>query len=383
MATYHCKKCDRVLDESNFYSMKDKSRRPPEGKLDTCKKCITMHIQNDRPETFVPILELIDVPWLPPEWDSLVERYSANGKKLNSMSIIGRYLSKMKLSQWMKYNFADSENLMFERQKRAELEIANNKQRGSDVIKALAKGEIDEQTASELMEAINEVSTVAAPAPAPEYDIGTELTQEDIRYLTLKWGRLYKPEEWIKLEEFFTNMMNSFDIQTPAHVDYLNFICKTSLKMNQAIDIGDVEGFNKLSRTYDSLMKSAKFTAAQNKSENGEYVDSVGELVALCEADGFIPKYDISEPMDIVDKTLADFKGYTYKLVTEEMGLGDRIEEALQLMKLQEEEEGELDESDTFVDPETTDVLKDADYEDFYDTQEALAEKDKEIYGTS
>jgi hypothetical protein len=30
------------------------------------------------------------------------------------------------------------------------------------------------------------------------------------------------------------------------------------------------------------LRKSAKFTAAQNKEEKGNVVDSVGELVAFC-----------------------------------------------------------------------------------------------------
>jgi hypothetical protein len=26
------------------------------------------------------------------------------------------------------------------------------------------------------------------------------LTEEDVLYLQLKWGRAYKPEEWVKLE---------------------------------------------------------------------------------------------------------------------------------------------------------------------------------------
>jgi hypothetical protein len=48
-------------------------------------------------------------------------------------------------------------------------------------------------------------------------------------------------------------------------------------------------------------MKSGKFSAAQNKAESGEYVDSVGELVAICEKDGFIPRYYVGEPNDKVD----------------------------------------------------------------------------------
>jgi hypothetical protein len=49
------------------------------------------------------------------------------------------------------------------------------------------------------------------------------------------------------------------------------------------LDIGDIEGAQKVVKMYDALMKSGKFTAAQNKAEQGEFIDSIGELVALCE----------------------------------------------------------------------------------------------------
>jgi len=41
-------------------------------------------------------------------------------------------------------------------------------------------------------------------------------------------------------------------------------------------------------------MKSGRFTAAQNKEATGEFVDSIGEIVALCEKEGFIPRYYVS-----------------------------------------------------------------------------------------
>ena len=37
--------------------------------------------------------------------------------------------------------------------------------------------------------------------------------------------------------------------------------------MNQALDAGDIEGYQKLSKVSESLRKSAKFTAAQNKEQ--------------------------------------------------------------------------------------------------------------------
>jgi len=43
-------------------------------------------------------------------------------------------------------------------------------------------------------------------------------------------------------------------------------------------------------------MKSGKFTAAQVKGANDNAVDSVGEIVALCEHDGFIPRFYVDGP---------------------------------------------------------------------------------------
>lgn len=374
MGMHTCKKCGRTMDDTNFYTSKNLEKYPNDGKLDDCKKCITMHINNYEPTTYLWILKEVDAPYIEEEWNVILEKYGSNGKKLTGTSIIGRYLSKMKLNQWKDYHWEDSQRLREEMDIKKGIQKTQDEYMKNGIYKAMASGEISEL--SDYQELEDEFGTSAI---VEAVNLENDLTQEDRTYLTMKWGKLYKPEDWIKLEEFYNNMMNSFDIQNAAHLDYLMFICKTSLKMNQALDIGDIDGFQKLSKTYDSLMKSAKFTAAQNKAESGEFVDSVGELVALCEEQGFIPKFVTSEPQDIVDKTLADFKGYTYKLVTEEMGLGDKIEAALQEMQRQEEqEEGELDEDEDYLDPDSTAVLEDADYEEFYDELENQQEEDAE-----
>jgi len=87
----------------------------------------------------------------------------------------------------------------------------------------------------------------APPEPKPEtaiqevedyFDDGAtdslvaELTDEDRLYLRLKWGKAYKPDEWIELENLYNEMMESYDIQTAGHIDTLKLICKTSLKAN-------------------------------------------------------------------------------------------------------------------------------------------------------
>jgi hypothetical protein len=57
---------------------------------------------------------------------------------------------------------------------------------------------------------------------------------------------------------------------------------------------------------YDSFMKAGKWTAAQNKEESNDAIDSIGELVALCERDGFIPKFFVDGPKDKADRVLQD-----------------------------------------------------------------------------
>lgn len=182
-------------------------------------------------------------------------------------------------------------------------------------------------------------------------------------------------------------MMNSYDIQSAGHIDTLKLICKTSLKANQLIDIGDIEGYQRVSKVYDGLMRSGNFTAAQNKAESGEYIDSISELVAICETDGFIPRYYTDGPQDKVDRTLQDLQSYTRTLVTEEMGLGNLIEQAVKQIeadKLKEAEqvndsidEDEAMENSLFSD-KAKDYLVDQDFADFAEFKEELSDKDFE-----
>ena len=206
-------------------------------------------------------------------------------------------------------------------------------------------------------------------------DATSELTAEDKLYLAMKWGRLYKPDEWLALEKNYTEMTNSFDIQDADTINTLMMLCKINLKMNQAIDIGDVDGALKFSRMYDSLRKSAKFTAAQNKEGKSDFVDSVGELVAICEREGFIPRYATDIPQDKVDITLKDMNNYVRKLVTQDLGFGQQIEDAIKKLQIQKERL-EADDEYSF-DAELGSTLDDQDYADFYENIEEQKEKDK------
>ena len=97
-----CEKCEKVMDESQFYTYKDGR------KTEMCKKCLTMHIDNFDESTFVWILEKMDIPYIPGEWNVLRDRaYAKDPSKMNSMSVIGKYISKMKLKQWKNFTCAE------------------------------------------------------------------------------------------------------------------------------------------------------------------------------------------------------------------------------------------------------------------------------------
>lgn len=398
MATYSCDKCGKTMDENNFYTYKNGS------KTELCKKCLTMHIDNFNPETFLWLLEKMDLPYLPSEWNVIRDKaFAKDPYKMNGMSVFGKYLSKMKLNQWRdpktkkQYGWADSEMLQakFE-QKDAEraAEIRAREQMAKEQYEA---GEISEAQYKTLMSTPRqneELSPIMGPPiggnnlfnednfiPEEELiDPAAELTQEDKIYLAMKWGRLYKPSEWIELEKNYNEMMAGFDIQDPDTKNTLVLLCKTNLKMNQAIDCGDFEGYQKLSRVSDSLRKSAKFTAAQNKEDKGDFVDSIGEFVAMCEREeGFIPRFAVDIPQDKVDLTLKDMNSYLYKLVTQDLGFGQQIEDALKKIQIQKEmneaEQNMVEDGEEIFTPE----LIDKNYEDFYNSVYEQKEQDKKI----
>lgn len=371
------------MDDTQFYTSKNIEKYPPDGKMDVCKKCLTMHVDNWNPETYKWILQEIDVPYIKEEWNGLLERYGKDPKKVTGLTIIGRYLSKMKLKQWNKYTWADTEAL---EKDSTEKKVLNMKAQG------FTEDEIQEQLAIDRTPPKpKELEDVQAPVGTPEYqdpeeeedDFSDQLTKEDKLMLRLKWGRGYSWEERVRMEQLYKDMMSSYDIQGAGHKDTLIMVCKTSLKANQLIDAGDIDGFQKMQKAYDSLMKSGKFTAAQNKGESGEFVDSIGELVALCEKEGFIPRYYTDGPQDKVDRTLQDLQQYTHTLVTEEMNLGNMIEASLREIVKDKEREANIDVEDSDEDEDLFNYehpeLTEEDYQEYEDMKESERDKDEEM----
>ena len=395
--SFYCEKCNRTMNADQFYGSNNTDKYP-EGKLHKCKKCTTMHVDNFNPDSYLWILQECDVPYVPEEWNKLLASYGKDRSKLTGTTIVGRYLSKMKLKQFRDYRWKDTEFLQEVANKKIEETMKRQGYEAAEIAQALAtasvpipQGEIEIPVYKDTTDNpfLSSGDDYFAEQSGGADDFVDDLTEEDRTYLRLKWGKTYKPEEWIRLEQLYEEMMASYDVQGAGHIDTLKLVCKTSLKANQLIDIGDIEGFQKMSKVYDSLMKSGKFTAAQNKAESGEFIDSIGELVALCEREGFIPRYYIDEPNDKVDRTLQDLQNYTRDLINEETNLSSMIEHALREIEKDKENEARLESDDGTEDEDAFEsslfeddaekVLHDEDFAAFNEFEEDLQEDDEDF----
>lgn len=400
MANYYCPKCRKTKAETNFFTHKDGS------KFELCKDCLTLHIDNYDPDTFLWALQYADVPYIEQIWNRIRDKEHQKCveenrlDKFNGKSVYGKYLSQLKLKQWKVdgewrnrwedtaywkeiYDKKKEESPQSEEREQAYNEKVQN------VKESYERGEISEaqyQTFVSMGAPEPDFELRAAPEDIPgetkrgpgrpkkesasslyptndhpfeeveTVDFSSLLEEEDKVFLALKWGRFYTAEEWLALEKLYLEMLNSFEISDAARDTTLKMICKTALKMNQAIDAGDVETYQKLSRVYDSMMKAAKFTEAQKKEEIVKDIDSAGEITKLCEKEtGFIPEYKVETPRDIIDEVLKDMQDWSTSLIREDPTVFKQIEDYIKKREIaaemnKDEEEGRELSSEDFSD---------------------------------
>ena len=387
-----CTKCGREKNEKEFFKMKTGVR------CDMCKMCLTAHIDNRKTESFQWILEMFDVPYIEKKWVELSNKiYLKDPAKFGPSSVIGQYLRSMNMAQYSEYGYADSDKLNFADRKIDQEAAARREQQGineqyeQDLLDKLERGEISKAEYDTLTytNAEDEAATTmhmpqfVADFSVDENEIAAQLEQDEIQYLMLKWGGHYRPSEWIAMEEMYSRYAGEFELNVDRE-ETLKKMCRTSVKMDQALDIGDVSAYKAYSAVMKDLRTSGKFTEAQNKEDKVRYLDSIGELVALCEKEGgIIEQWTISPddyPQDKVDFTLKDLKAYTYNLVTNELGLGDLIESYIKKLEEAENQEEDLDMGlITSAEDEAKNELTDEEAYEFQDWLESDIERDAEL----
>lgn len=336
-----CERCGRFRkDTTDFYKTMDGKVYP------VCRDCLTANIDNRDPDTYTWILRELDAPYLDTIWTKIAnEEFIKNPKNFGPKTVLGRYLRRMRTNQFKGYRWADTEKLRdeygsVEKQEKQEQKYVQK------AMELLQDGQITPSDYAEMtntkfadMPVLTEVkqekeiaNLVMDPEGENEKRIIESLSDDEYQYLVLKWGVNYKASQLVQMETMYEKYAAENDLNTDRE-ETLKKICKTSLKMDEALDNDDYSSYASLSKVYDTLRRSSKFTESQQQTKTTRAVDSIGELVAFVEREsGVIPMKDspINYPKDKVDLIIKDMHSYVNKLVRDELGLGDLIESFIQ-----------------------------------------------------
>ncbi len=363
-----CARCQRTVPHTNFYKVKEANEEFPDGYLSVCKDCLGNVFKSTEPGTFMYILRAIDIPWIPCEYRN-VQQKNATAQNPNKITILGKYIMKMKLVQFKSFGFFDSEAAQAKFEQEPYWDSIENYNyslpidtvpsssdlRGDPLIGASIPRPQD-APAGEVLRVMGEgfdksflmggpsAAAIAAPEllpgvdyQLPEANLEFELDETELRYLVAKWGPTYNRSQLISLERKYVEMCEDYDIRTSSHKDYLTKYCQCSLRYDELLGAADLEGARKASTMYSSINKDAGFQPIQDKEQENDYLNAVSFLVKLAEEQGPIPRYDNSADPDIVDITLKDIKLWQKSLVEDDDTLLDRYALAKEELARQDE----------------------------------------------
>lgn len=269
-----CLECEIERKLTDFY--KHDSKIYKDNKYPICKTCIKSKLKLDNPISDIAIESVKNVmlemnkPFIYHLWISSIEEARKTGKK----DIFGLYKKNVDQNNAT----ATWKNSEFEK-------INENKQYTNDE---------------------NYLSV--------EEDI-FKVTHDLIK----KWGK-FEPEDYYKLEDFYTKMMISNKIETPQEETYLKKLAVISLKMDKELEEGNYGQVKQLGDLFSKYMADSKFRAMdQTDASKTGGLRTFSQIYAEVEKDEFIPPWEEYRKIkgleqDIVDKTIMHILNYTLKL---------------------------------------------------------------------
>lgn len=327
-----CVKCKKTQKETNFYKSKTASEKCPDLFLPVCKDCLENIFKSSEPQSFMSILKLMDVPWIPSEYRTV---YNKNIKPAcpNKISLLGKYLMKMKLKQYREYGFMESQAAQEKYESEDNYDSIENYNYNLPIEDPISVNSLSTSSSFYIDTVISEPSggdildreAAAAKVGNSEQVDNNGLTIEEVRYLTFKWGRSYHIDQMLTMERTYQEMCEDFDIRTSGQKNYLRKYCQASLRYDECLSNQDFNAAKQASAMFTSINKEAGFQPIQNKGASDNYLNAVSYLVKLAEEPGPIPKFDIYADPDIVDISIMDIKKWQRDLVKDDDTIMDRF----------------------------------------------------------
>lgn len=163
------------------------------------------------------------------------------------------------------------------------------------------------------------------------------LAEKRRKQLQDRWGANYDDEALQYLENMYTGLITTQNVNGALQIDQAVKICKMSYEIDNRIRAGI--DFDKLLTSYDKLVKTAEFTPRNVKNIND--FDSVGELVKWLEKRNWRNKFYDDVTRDIVDETIKNIQAFNQRLYTNESGIGEEITQRLENLRLANQLENE------------------------------------------
>lgn len=157
------------------------------------------------------------------------------------------------------------------------------------------------------------------------------------KQLQERWGANYDDEALRYLENLYSGLITTQNVNGALQIDQAIKICKMSYEIDNRIREGS--DFDKLLASYDKLVKAAEFTPKNVKNIND--FDSVGELIKWLEKRGWKNTFFDGVTRDIVDETIKNFQNFNQRLYTNESGIGEQITERINALRTAKQIEDE------------------------------------------
>ena len=317
-ALKQCNRCGAALTPDAFAPTK--SIFYADGALPICNSCISDYLESydfDW-EAVNKLCQWADIPFVPKEWERLHE--------MNGNEVFGVYAEVFAQSEYEDLGWHD----YFQAFKDLK-----------------ASGDIQEELPG--------------------------IADQKRKQLQERWGANYDDEALRYLENLYSGLMTTQNVNGALQVDQAIKICKMSYEIDNRIREG--ADFDKLLASYDKLVKAAEFTPKNVKNIND--FDSVGELIKWLEKRGWKNTFYDGVTRDIVDETIKNFQNFNQRLYTNESGIGEQITERINALKqakaIEEETYYGTNKSydlDAFDDEGYSQLVKDEEFDPGFDEED-------------
>ena len=260
-----CASCQRDRRLRDFYQVD--SPLFPDGRLNICVKCVREQVDINNLDEVIAFLRQIDKPFIEEYWKSAL---------VSNKYPLGEYLRKI-----------------------------NSLEKGKDFTDSNITGisKIDNNIAD--VEFPNTIKT----------DRG-RVIEYDEEYLISKWGKGYKKDEYLKMEKFYQDMMDTHEIHTPIHKDMLIQLAKLAIRRDRYLEKDLINEYEKASRTFEAMMKSAGFRPVDRQGiDEMTGIRTFSQIFEEVEKRGFRKPPPVEFNYDIVDKMIASLANYYHRLV--------------------------------------------------------------------